>query len=199
MESFIKRYPALSGCRKDILAAHDALSAVFAGGGKLLLCGNGGSAADCAHISAELLKGFAQTRPLDEEWGRRLGPQLASRLEGALPVIPLPAFDSLLTAFANDCDPLLGFAQLVWGLGDEGDALLCISTSGNSVNILKAAEVARAKGLSIIGLTGRSGGSLMEYVDICIRVPETKVDRVQECHLPVYHCLALMLEETFFA
>ncbi len=198
LQSLIKRYPALDVCRGDIEAAHDTLSAVFADGGKLLVCGNGGSAADCAHISAELLKGFARARPLDEEWHRRLGTELAGRLQGALPVIPLPAFDSLLTAFANDCDPLYGFAQLVWGLGNEGDALLCISTSGNSANILKAAEVARGKGMSVIGLTGQNGGAIKDDADHCIRVPETEVYLVQEYHLPVYHCLALMLEETFF-
>ncbi len=199
LESMIDRYPALESCRKDVEATHAAISSAFASGGKLLVCGNGGSAADSAHISAELLKGFALARPLDEEWQTRLGPGLAAKLQGSLPVIPLPAFDSLLTAFANDSDPLYGFAQLVWGLGGEGDALLCISTSGNSANILHAAEVGRAKDLLVIGLTGEGGGRLNEMADICIRVPETEVYLIQENHLPVYHCLSLMLEETFFS
>ncbi len=198
LESMTRRYPALEVCREDMLKTHTALCTVFRGGGKLLVCGNGGSAADSSHISAELLKGFGQTRPLSEDWRNRLGHELAAKLQGALPVIPLPAFESLLTAFANDCDSLFGFAQLVWGLGVEGDALLCISTSGNSENILRAAEVGRATGLRTMGLTGEDGGSLKDLVEVCIRVPETEVYLIQEYHLPVYHCLALMLEETFF-
>jgi D-sedoheptulose 7-phosphate isomerase len=150
-------------------------------------------------MAAELLKGFLSSRPLGESDRALLDPPLADNLQGALPVIPLPAFGVFLTAFGNDCDPAYDYAQLIWGLGTRGDVLLAISTSGNSKNILNAVEAANAKGLRTIGLTGQSGGKLKDSAEVCIRAPSVRVDEVQECHLPIYHCLCLMLEDAFFA
>lgn len=199
LDLLMERYPALNCCHDDIEAAFNTLRDVFSNQGQLLVCGNGGSAADSNHISAEMLKGFARSRPLDAEAQNILGKELASKLQGGLPVIPLPAFDSLLTAYGNDCDPDYSFAQLTWALGKPGDAVLCISTSGNSANVLHAADVARRKGMKAIGLAGETGGALNEKTDVCIKVPETEVFKVQEYQLPVYHCLCLMLEDAFFA
>ena len=196
--TLIERHPRLAPCRPGIEAGFKLLQESFASGGKLLLCGNGGSAADCSHIAGELLKGFRLSRPLDKAARNLLGDALADNLQGALPVIALPSFDGFLTAFANDCDPRYNFAQLVWGLGARGDALLAISTSGYSENILHAVEVASAKGLKTIALTGETGGAIKDKVDICIRAPATAVEEVQEYHLPIYHCLCLMLEDAFF-
>jgi len=199
LDELIVRYPTLEVCREQITDAFENLRDTFKAGGKLLVCGNGGSAADSDHLSAELLKGFGQMRPLDSNWHEKLGPALASKLQGALPVIPLPAFNALLSAFANDCDPEYQYAQLTWGLGKPDDSLLCISTSGNSSNVLHAARVAAACGLKTIGLSGESGGKLVDCVNSCIRVPETEVYKIQEYHLPIYHCLCFMLEDEFFA
>lgn len=194
----LSRYPQLKGCGESIERAFYKMKHTFAEGGQLLLCGNGGSAADADHISGELLKGFGQKRPLSKEWVRKLGPEIASKLQGALKAIPLTAFNALTTAYGNDCDPLYTFAQLVWALGQAGDTLLAISTSGNSENVLLAAQVARAKGMQIVGLTGKSGGKLKNFVDVCICAPEDVVFKIQELHLPIYHTLMLMLEEAFF-
>ena len=170
----------------------------FEGGGKLLICGNGGSAADSDHIAGELLKGFDSKRPLGAEWQAKLGAELAGNLQGAFPVIPLTGLSAISTAYANDCNADYIFAQLVFGLGQKGDVLLCISTSGNSKNVLHAAAVARAKGIRVVGLTGESGGNLVADADVCVRVPANIVWEIQEYHLPVYHTLCLMLEDHFF-
>jgi D-sedoheptulose 7-phosphate isomerase len=198
LESLIERHPPLTTCRPAIDAGFKLMQGSFASGGKLLLCGNGGSAADCSHIAGELLKGFLSPRPLDQAARNLLGESLAGNLQGALPVIALPSFDGFLTAFANDCDPRYNFAQLVWGLGTRDDVLLAISTSGDSANILHAVEVAAAKGLKTIALTGETGGTIKDKVDVCIRAPAISVEAVQEYHLPIYHCLCLMLEDAFF-
>ena len=198
LEELLKRYPELKACQSTIEAAFDALRTTFAGNGKLLICGNGGSAADADHLAAELLKGFRKPRALDAGVRERLKEPLASNLQGALPAIPLPSLVGLNTAYGNDCDPAYTFAQLTWGLGNAGDALLGISTSGNSENVCHAARTARAKGLKTVGLTGRSGGALKSLVDVCVCVPEDEVYKIQERHLPVYHTLCLMLEEAFF-
>jgi len=199
LDDLIQQFPALESCRKDIESAFVALARCFRRGKKILLCGNGGSAADCEHWSAELTKGFQDRRPLSAQWREKLGAELGGKLQGALPAIPLPSLMCLSTAFANDVDPEMVFAQGVWALGAEGDLLVGISTSGNSTNVLLAAEVARAKGLATIGLTGESGGKLVGLVQVCIRAPETEVHRVQQYHLPIYHCLCLMLEAEFFS
>ena len=193
LENLIKRVPALSVCRDEIEKAFALLHASFRAKGKLLLCGNGGSASDAEHWAGELLKGFCKKRPLSPEERATLPPDLANRLQGALPVIPLTGFPSLSTAFANDVAPELIFAQLVWGLGNPGDVFVGISTSGNARNICAAAEAARAKGLVTIALTGQSGGKLSPLCDYSIRVPAKETYLIQEFHLPIYHCLCLML------
>ncbi|MGN0861555.1 MAG: SIS domain-containing protein [Candidatus Spyradosoma sp.] len=194
----LSRFPVLEPCGNDIQRAVDALAETFRKGGKLLLCGNGGSAADADHISGELLKGFCSKRPLDAKARERLGEELAGKLQDALPAIPLHSLGAINTAWLNDCDPYYGYAQLVWGLGREGDALLGISTSGNSRNVGCAMETARAKGLTTIGLSGASGGKLKSLADVCICVPENATFKIQELHLPVYHALCLALEDIFF-
>lgn len=198
LKELAANYPELERCQGDIEHAFKAMAACFRAGGKMLLCGNGGSAADCEHWSAELMKGFLSKRPLAEEWEKKLGADLGEKLQGALPAIPLPAFSSLSSAFANDVAPELVFAQEVWALGEQGDVLVAISTSGNARNVLRAAEVARAKGLVTVGLTGEHGGKLRRLAEICIRAPGRDVHRIQQYHMPVYHCLCLMLEDEFF-
>lgn len=204
LSSLIQAHPALETCRQDILTALDILESGYRGGGRLLVCGNGGSAADAGHITGELMKGFRLKRPLPPEEKEKLallpgGADLADKLQGALPCISLAEHAALSTAFSNDVDPHLGFAQQVWGYGREGDMLLCISTSGNAENVCSAAVAARARGMRVIGLTGRSGGRLKELCDAVIRVPADETYRVQEYHLPVYHALCAMLEDAFFA
>lgn len=199
LEECIARYPQLKVCREDIIMAFNELVEAYSKGKKLLICGNGGSAADSDHISGELLKGFAQSRPLSEEWRKRLGEDLANNLQGALPTIPLTIFNALGTAYNNDCNGKYTFAQLTWGLGQGGDVLLVITTSGNSENVLLAVEVAKAKGITTIGLTGKTGGKVKDMVDICICAPATEVYKIQELHLPIYHTLCFMLEEVFFS
>lgn len=205
VEALVERYPKLAACGDDIIAAYRLLEATYSGGGKLLVCGNGGSASDSEHIVGELMKEFklkrkvyARQAALLKSIDPKLGAVLSEHLQGALPAITLTAHSSLTTAFMNDSEPVLVFAQQVYGYGREGDTFLGISTSGSSPNVLYAAVTAKARGLKLIGLTGESGGRLADYVDVCIRVPETETYKVQELHLPVYHCLCMMLEERFF-
>jgi len=197
LEALLKRIPALQECRADIQQSFDIMKNSLANGGKLLLCGNGGSAADADHWTGELLKGFVHKRPLAEKDRKGLSPELAGQLQWAIPAIPLTGFPALTTAFANDVNPDLIFAQLTWGLGNKGDVLIGLTTSGNSRNVCFAAEAARARGLSVIGMTGHSGGKLKALSDVCVRVPATETYLVQEYHLPVYHCLCMMLEDAF--
>jgi D-sedoheptulose 7-phosphate isomerase len=198
-----ERYPVLRACEKELRAAFDALAAVYRSGNKLLVCGNGGSAADSEHIVGELMKGFLKRRPLPAEHAAKLdaagGNEIAGRLQGALAAISLPSQMSLLTATANDGDYDLTFAQQVYGLGRPGDALLAISTSGTSRNVCNAVIVAKAFGLKSIALTGRSGGELAPLADVAIKVPSDNVAEIQELHLPVYHWLSTELEAEFFA
>ena len=201
----IDRYPKLAVCREDIWKAYQILEAAYASGRKLLVSGNGGSASDSEHIVGELMKEFklkrkvygqqaAALKSIDSE----LGQTLADNLQGALPAISLTGHSALQTAFMNDSEPELVFAQQVNGYGKPGDVYLGISTSGNSKNVLYAAVTAKSRGLKVIGLTGNKESKLMKYADVCIRVPETETYKIQELHLPVYHCLCLMLEERFF-
>jgi D-sedoheptulose 7-phosphate isomerase len=203
LPSLFERYPALRVCENELRAAFDLLAAAYRSGNKLLVCGNGGSAADSEHIVAELMKGFLRRRPISAEDAAKLeaagGKDIASRLEGALPAIALPSQMSLLTATANDNDYDLSFAQQVYGLGKPGDALLAISTSGRSKNVCNAVIVAKAFGLKSIALTGQSGGELAPMADIAIKVPSENVAEIQELHLPVYHWLSTELEAAFFA
>lgn len=198
MDELFDRYPQLSVCKNDILSACSILEKTFKNGGKLLLCGNGGSAADCTHIAGELLKTFKKPRQITGKFRKIVGDEIADNLQGALPAISLPDMIGINTAYCNDCDPQYNFAQLVYGLGKLGDALLAISTSGNSQNVNLAATVAKAKDMTIIGLTGQTGGKLREKCDICIKVPENETFKIQELHLPVYHALCLMLEDQLF-
>ncbi len=195
---FLKRYPQLNTCSDNILEACNNIEKAFKGGNKLLLCGNGGSAADCSHIGGELLKSFKNKRNIPTGFRNIVGEEIANNLQGALPAISLPEMIGINTAYCNDCNPEYNFAQLVYGLGKSGDVLLAISTSGNSKNINLAAIVAKAKKMTVIGLTGQTGGTLYEKCDICIRVPENETFKIQEYHLPIYHTLCLMLEERLF-
>jgi D-sedoheptulose 7-phosphate isomerase len=199
LTELIDRFPALAGCAEDIERAFALLRGCYAGGAKVLVCGNGGSAADAEHWAGELLKGFVKRRPLPPEVRQGLSPKLAEKLQGALPTIPLTNFLSLRTAFANDVDPDLVFAQLVWGLGRPGDALVALSTSGGSANVCAAMEAASARQMATVALTGQDGGSLAEAADVCIRAPARETHLVQEYHVPIYHCLSLMLEDEFFS
>lgn len=205
INKLITRYPQLSACQNDIEQAFLILKGIYQNSGKLLVCGNGGSASDSEHIVGELMKEFKLKRKIFQEEAMALkaidekrGLVLAEHLQGALPAITLTAHSSLTTAFMNDSMPVLVFAQQVNGYGTNKDALFAISTSGNSENVLYAAVTAKAKGLKVIGLTGSKECELKHFSDVCIQVPETETYKIQELHLPVYHCLCMMLEETFF-
>jgi D-sedoheptulose 7-phosphate isomerase len=199
LDNLIERYSALEACRSDIQHAVDLLAATFLKDKKLLLCGNGGSAADAEHWAGEMLKGFAHARPLSTSMRQGLASEMAARLQWAFPVIPLTGFPALATAFGNDVEPEYIFAQLVLALGRPGDVLAVLSTSGNSANICRAAEVARARNLPVLALTGATGGKVKALANVCICVPATLTPHIQEFHLPIYHCLSLMLEEAFVA
>lgn len=205
VDELIRRYAALEVARQSIIDAYLLLKDTYAHGGKLLIAGNGGSAADAEHIAGELMKRFKTPRPVSWELADKLiaidperGAKLAKNLECSLMAIPLVAHEALTTAYINDVDGLGVFAQQLFGYGRQGDTFLGISTSGNSENILNAAVVAKALGIRIIALTGRSGGKLAPMADVAIRVPESETYKIQELHLPIYHCLCLMLEESFF-
>ncbi len=201
----IARYPQLAVCRDPIISAYRILEASFAAGGKLLVAGNGGSAADSDHIAGELLKGFVKKRPPDDALLAKLegidkesADYLRGKLQGSLPVIALSNQSALMTASLNDVDGNVLFAQQVHGYGKPGDVFLAISTSGNSKNIVYAAALARAQGLRTVSLTGRDGGRIRALSDACIIVPQEETFMIQELHLPVYHALCLQIEEHFF-
>lgn len=201
----VQRYPVLQACAEDIEKAYRILEECYTHDGKLLIAGNGGSAADSEHIAGELMKRFKIPRPVPASFAQKLReadpvrePELAKNLEQGLMTIPLVAHEALSTAYINDVDGLGVFAQQLYGFGRPGDVFLGISTSGNSRNVMSATVVARALGLKVIGLTGAKGGELASVADVAILVPETETFMIQELHLPVYHCLCLMLEERFF-
>ena len=210
IETLLQNHPSLSVCRASIEAARDLLIRTYRKGGKLLLCGNGGSCADCDHIAGELLKGFLAHRPLSEEDCIALADTLpegeadpdlyllAGQLQGGLPAISLPAQTAAVTAVCNDTDPALIFAQLTWALGQTGDTLICLSTSGNSRNVVLAAKAAKAKGLNVLALTGEADSALSALADVTVQVPARDTYRVQEYHLPVYHYLCAAVEASFF-
>ena len=205
IDLLVERYPKLDVCRQSIEDAYLMLVECYEQGGKLLVAGNGGSAADSEHIAGELMKRFEKPRPVPKDFSEKLvavdpelGPGLAKNLEQGLMAIPLVAHEALTTAYINDVDGLGVFAQQLYGFGRTGDVFLGISTSGNSKNVLNATVVARAEGIKVIGLTGAKGGKLAEVSDVAIKAPETETYKVQECHLPIYHCLCLMLEDHFF-
>ena len=205
IDTLIERIPRLLGCRQDINDAYVLLKKAYSNNRKLLVCGNGGSASDSEHIVGELMKEFRLKRKVyvnQAEAMKAIDPEmgqiLAENLQGALPAICLTGHSALTTAFMNDANADLIFAQQVNGYGKPNDVFLGISTSGNSRNVLYAAITAKSKGLSVIGLTGEAESRLSEIADVCIRVPETETYKIQELHVPVYHCLCLMLEEYFF-
>ena len=204
LDELTTRYPALTGQKENVRRAFEIAAEAYRNGKKLLICGNGGSAADCEHIVGELMKSFKKKRPIDKSVKERLltmgedGEKLAASLEGTLRAISLASHPALSTAFNNDKDPAVTFAQQLYGYADEGDVLLAISTSGSSNNCVLAAVTAKAKGVKTIALTGKTPGKLSSLADAAILVPETETYKVQELHLPVYHCLCAMLEEEFF-
>lgn len=205
LEELIERYPKLESCKNDIWEAYKLMEKAYEKDHKLLIAGNGGSAADAEHIAGELMKRFKMARPVPSEFSAKLksidpvrGENLSNNLERGLMAIPLVAHEALSTAYINDVDGLGVFAQQLYGFGREGDVFLGISTSGNSKNVMSATVVARALGIKVIGLTGAKGGELANVADVCIKVPEDETYMIQELHLPVYHCLCLMLEDRFF-
>ena len=198
IDNLLERRPELASCRQDIARACEAMLTCFRSGNQVLLCGNGGSAADCEHIAGELVKRFSRPRPLAPELAEKLGSDLASNLHGALPALSLPSMVGFTTAFVNDDEPEYAFAQQVVAFGKPGDLLLAISTSGNSKNVIHAAKAAKALGLGTIGLTGQGGGQLGSICETMIQVPANEVPRVQELHLPVYHTLCQVVEDTLF-
>lgn len=206
LEELTERYPVLAQVRGQILEAYERMAGCYEQGGKLLVAGNGGSCADAEHIVGELMKGFVKRRPVSEELQARLreesaehGAELAASLQGSLQAIALNGHPGLSTAFANDVNADMIYAQQLFGYGKAGDVFLGISTSGNSKNIDYAVTAAKAKGIFVIGLTGKDGGKLGRRADTAIIVPEQETFKIQELHLPIYHALCLMLEEHFFA
>ena len=205
LNELLNRYPSLRECQGDIKKAVKAITECYENGGKLLLCGNGGSCADCEHIVGELMKGFLKARPINDnqkaEMKNRcnlIDDELLSKLQGGLPAIAIPSITALNSAFCNDVDPELVYAQPLMALAKENDMLIGISTSGNSKNVFGAVKVAKALGIKVIGLTGKTGGKLKDTADICICVPQTETFKIQELHLPIYHYICAAVEEHFF-
>ena len=205
INELIKRYPSLDSCKAEIGAARDMIIGCYENGGKLLLCGNGGSSADCDHIVGELMKGFLLKRPLSDKLKRDMrarSPELDSatldKLQMGLPAVSLTSIGALNTAFANDVDPSLIYAQSVLSLGETGDVLIAISTSGNAKNVCEAARVARAIGMKVVALTGKDGGELKHLSDVCVIAPECETYKIQEYHLPIYHYMCAEVEKHFF-
>ncbi len=198
LEELYSRNPCLEQCRDAVASAFNVLLFAFRSGGKVLVCGNGGSAADAEHICSELLKKFKKHRGVPAEVAAKLRPELAANLEGALPAISLVSMSGIITAFANDVSWETAFAQQVLALAKPNDVLITLSTSGNSANCAAAAEVMKAVGGKTIAFTGKNASRLSEICDVTIRVPETETYKVQELHLPVYHALCAAIEEEMF-
>ena len=205
LDTLIHRYPEQDTFKTEINRASDALIACYKNGNKILVCGNGGSCSDSDHIVGELMKGFENMRPVGERMKNELaeiagdrGMYLAGKLQQALPAISLTTHSALITAVANDTDASLIFAQQVMGYGKDGDVIIGISSSGNSQNVIDALITAKAKKMTVIGLTGATGGKMKAFCDILLNVPEKRTAFVQELHLPVYHTLCMMVENHFF-
>ncbi|MBR7161213.1 MAG: SIS domain-containing protein [Clostridia bacterium] len=206
LDELFQRYPALKACEKDITGALALMNEAYRSGGKILVCGNGGSCADAQHIVGELMKGFLLKRPMtaaqknafEEALGKEDAEAFASRLQRGIPAISLDGMNALFTAYLNDADAAYVYAQAVFGYGKPGDLLIGISTSGNSKNVVLAAKAAKALGVRTVALTGARESALSELCDVTVRVPETETFKVQELHLPVYHYLCAEMEKTFF-
>lgn len=203
-DELISRYPELSACGNELIQAFETICRTYSGGGTLFTCGNGGSCSDSEHIVGELLKSFKFKRMISRDLAETLsgmgesGRELAETLEGALPAVSLCGHPALTTAFLNDTEPTMTFAQQLLGLGRAGDTLIVISTSGNSKNCVYAATLAKAMGIKTVAMTGKEDSKLSALCDIAIKAPETETFKVQEKHLPLYHALCAMLEEEFF-
>lgn len=195
METLINRYPCLEKCKTDIVNALNLILDTYKNGGKVLVCGNGGSAADSEHIVGELMKGFMLKRPVSD---KRIPEHLRKGLQGALPAISLPSQSAILSAFINDVEPEMMYAQLVYGYAKENDLVIGLSTSGNSKNVVNAIEVAKCVGAKTLAMTGENESKLSEFCDVAIKVPETETYKIQELHLPVYHYLCAEVEKNFF-
>jgi D-sedoheptulose 7-phosphate isomerase len=205
LEKLVKDNPGLAPCLNSLEKAFETITRCYSNGGKVLICGNGGSAADAEHITGELMKGFLVKRSIDARLAYKLkelfpadGEYLSANLQGALPAISLSSQTSLLTAFSNDVAPDMAFAQQVYGYGRKGDVLIGLSTSGNSSNVINALKVAKALDMETVGFTGKDGGAMKDVCDILISVPAVETYRVQEYHLPLYHALCAMVEADFF-
>lgn len=205
MKELMTRYPQLAGCREALETAMELLRGMCRDGGKLLACGNGGSAADCEHIVGELMKGFLLHRPMTEEMAQKVhalfpedAPAFQKAMQRGIPAISLPSQVAVLSAYVNDVDPEYFYAQLVQGYGKAQDVLLCLSTSGNSKNVVRAAQMAKILGMRSIGMTGARECKLDALCDVVIKVPETETFKIQELHLPIYHYLCAQLEEELF-
>lgn len=206
LNELLSRYPQLKICEEDIVKSVNMIIDCYKNGGKLILCGNGGSCADCDHIVGELMKGFLKLRPLSEDVKAEMkakcqlvDDELLNKLQGGLPAISLPSITALNSAFCNDVDPELMYAQPLMSLANKNDILIGISTSGNSKNVFGAVKVAKALGIKVIGLTGKTGGKLKENADICICAPEIETFKIQELHLPIYHYICASVEEYFWS
>ncbi|MCL2527995.1 MAG: SIS domain-containing protein [Defluviitaleaceae bacterium] len=204
INKLITAYPALSNCKDDITKAYTQMRETLASGNRIYVCGNGGSAADCQHITGELMKGFLLKRPvsLPEDITKKMSPEttalLSSKLQSALPCHSLTTETSLITALCNDISADIIFAQQIYGYGRKGDCLVCISTSGNAANVCLAAELGAAMGLCTVALTGQGGGKLSLLCDTTVKAPADKTPQIQEYHLPIYHALCADLEAFFF-
>lgn len=205
LNDLIKRYPALRVVKTEIEQTVNEIIVCYENGGKVLLCGNGGSAADCEHIAGELLKGFLKRRELSNEKKEQMknnmpciDDEILSKLHSGFAAVSLPSMSAFNSAFCNDVEPELVYAQAVLSLAEENDVLIAISTSGNSENICNAVKVAKAIGCKAVGLSGHNGGNLKALSDICICVPEKETFKIQELHLPVYHCICAMVEAYFY-
>lgn len=205
LNELLSRYPQLISCKEDIENAVKVIINCYENGGKLILCGNGGSCADCDHIVGELMKGFLKLRPLSDDKKVEMkkncdlvDDEILSKLQGGLPAVSLPSITALNSAFCNDVDPELIYAQPLMSLVNKNDILIGLSTSGNSKNVFGAVKVAKALGIKVIGLTGKTGGKLNGVADICICAPETETFKIQELHLPIYHYICAEVEEFFY-
>ncbi len=203
--NLIRKYPEIEECIPDINLAIELMIGSINCNGKVLTCGNGGSASDAEHIVGELMKGFMHPRNLESKEIESImqlypetGNEIVKNLQKPIPAISLTSNMAFITAYSNDVNPEYIFAQQVYGLGNKGDVLLCLSTSGNSKNVINAAMVAKVKGVNIIGFTGKSGGMLKEYADVLIRAPSLITPEIQEYHIAIYHTICAQIVEDIF-